>query len=139
MSNLLQNPKKLLDQLRDAIRLKHYSYSTEKTYVHWSKRYILFHNKRHPAEMGAEEIEAFLTHLATDENDPSSTQNLALNALLFLYRNLLQIDLPVPLHALLRAKRSKHLPTVLSKDEVAIPSEAVAKVSVATKTCSLSV
>lgn len=110
--------KKLLDQLRDAIRLKHYSYSTEKTYVRWAKRYILFHNKRHPAEMGAEEIEVFLTQLAKNENGSSSTQNMALNALLFLYRNLLQIDLPVPHHAL-RAKRSEHLPTVLSKDEVA--------------------
>ncbi len=109
--------KKLLDQLRDAIRLKHYSYSTEKSYVHWAKRYILFHNKRHPAEMGAAEIEAFLTHLAKDEKVSSSTQNQALNALLFLYRNVLQMDLPVPLHAL-RAKRSAHLPTVLSKDEV---------------------
>jgi len=110
-------PKKLLDQIRDTIRLKHYSYSTEKTYVHWAKRYILFHNKRHPAEMGAVEIEAFLTHLAKEGNVSSSTQNQALNALLFLYRNVLQIDLPVPLHAL-RAKRSEHLPTVLSKDEV---------------------
>jgi len=110
-------PKKLLDQLRDAIRLKHYSYSTEKTYVHWARRYILFHNKRHPADMGAAEIEAFLTHLAKDENVSSSTQNQALNALLFLYRNVLQMDLPIPLHAL-RAKRSEHLPTVLSKDEV---------------------
>ena len=109
--------RKLLDQLRDAIRLKHYSYSTEKTYVHWAKRYILFHNKRHPAEMGATEIEAFLTHLAKDENVSSSTQNQALNALLFLYRNVLQINLPVPLHAL-RAKRSEHLPTILSKDKV---------------------
>ncbi len=68
--------------------------------------------------MGAAEIEAFLTHLAKDENVSSSTQNQALNALLFLYRNVLQLDLPVPLHAL-RAKRSEHLPTVLSKDEVA--------------------
>jgi len=110
-------PKKLLDQLHDAIRLKHYSYSTEKTYVHWARRYILYHNKRHPAEMGAAEIEDFLTHLAKEENVSSSTQNQALNALLFLYRNVLQIDLPVPLHAL-RAKRSEHLPTVLSKDEV---------------------
>ena len=111
-------PKKLLDQLRDTIRLKHYSYSTEKTYVHWARRYILYHNKRHPAEMGAAEIEAFLTHLAKEGYVSSSTQNQALNALLFLYRNVLQIDLPVPLHAL-RAKRSEHLPTVLSKDEVA--------------------
>ena len=111
-------PKKLLDQLRDTIRLKHYSYSTEKTYVHWARRYILYHNKRHPAEMGAAEIEAFLTYLAKEGYVSSSTQNQALNALLFLYRNVLQIDLPVPLHAL-RAKRSEHLPTVLSKDEVA--------------------
>ena len=111
-------PKKLFDQLRDTIRLKHYSYSTEKTYVHWTRRYILYHNKRHPAEMGAAEIEAFLTYLAKDGYVSSSTQNQALNALLFLYRNVLQIDLPVPLHAL-RAKRSEHLPTVLSKDEVA--------------------
>lgn len=111
-------PKKLLDQLRDTIRLKHYSYSTEKTYVHWARRYILYHNKRHPAEMGAAEIEAFLTYPAKEGYVSSSTQNQALNALLFLYRNVLQIDLPVPLHAL-RAKRSEHLPTVLSKDEVA--------------------
>ena len=109
--------RKLLDQIRDAIRLKHYSYNTEKTYVHWTKRYILFHNKRHPAEMGVVEIEAFLTYLAKEGNVSSSTQNQALNALLFLYRNVLQIDLPVKLHAL-RTKRSEHLPTVLSKDEV---------------------
>lgn len=110
-------PKKLLDQLRDTIRLKHYSYSTEKTYVHWVKRYILFHHRRHPAEMGAAEIEAFLTHLAKDEHVSASTQNQAFNALLFLYRNVLQIDLPVPLQAL-RAKRAQHLPTVLSRGEV---------------------
>jgi len=79
-------PKKLLDQLRDAIRIKHYSYSTEKTYVHWAKRYILFHDKRHPAEMGALEIEAFLSHLAQEANVSASTQNQAFNALLFLYR-----------------------------------------------------
>jgi len=110
-------PKKLLDQLRDAIRIKHYSYSTEKTYVHWAKRYILFHNKRHPAEMGAPEIEAFLSHLAQDANVSASTQNQAFNALLFLYRNVLQIELAIPIHAL-RAKRSQNLPTVLSKSDV---------------------
>lgn len=114
---LTPKPRKLLDQVRDAIRLKHYSYSTEKTYVHWARRYILFHNKRHPVEMGAVEVEAFLTHLAKEGNVSSSTQNQALNALLFLYRNVLQINLPVPIHAL-RAKRSEHLPTILSKDEV---------------------
>lgn len=109
-------PKKLFDQIRDAIRLKHYSYSTEKTYVHWAKRFILFHNKRHPTEMGAVEVEAFLIHLAKDENVSASTQNQALNALLFLYRNVLQKDLAIPIHALC-AKPSEHLPTVLSKEE----------------------
>jgi integron integrase len=113
----LPKPKKLLDQLRDAIRIKHYSYSTEKTYVHWAKRYILFHNNRHPAEMGAPEIEAFLSHLAQEANVSASTQNQAFNALLFLYRNVLQIELATPIHAL-RAKRAQHLPTVLSKTEV---------------------
>ena len=110
-------PKKLLDQLRDAIRIKHYSYSTEKTYVHWAKRYILFHNKRHPAEMGAPEIEAFLSHLAQEANVSASTQNQAFNALLFLYRNVLHVELDVTIHTL-RAKRGQHLPTVLSKTEV---------------------
>jgi integron integrase len=110
-------PKKLLDQLRDAIRIKHYSYSTEKAYAHWAKRYILFHNKRHPAEMGAQEIEAFLSHLAQAGNVSASTQNQAFNALLFIYRNVLHLELEAPLHAL-RAKRAQHLPTVLSKTEV---------------------
>jgi integron integrase len=110
-------PIKLLDQLRDAIRIKHYSYSTEKTYVHWAKRYILYHNMRHPAEMGAPEIEAFLSHLAREAKVSASTQNQAFNALLFLYRNVLQIELATPIHAL-RAKRAQHLPTVLSKTEV---------------------
>lgn len=111
-------PKKLLDQLRDAIRIKHYSYSTENTYVHWAKRYILFHHKRHPTEMGVPEIEAFLTHLAQDLNVAASTQNQAFNALLFLYRNVLHVELDTHIHAL-RAKRAGHLPTVLSKDEAA--------------------
>ena len=109
-------PKKLLDQLRDAIRIKHYAYSTEKTYIHWAKRYILFHNKRHPAEMGIPDIEAFLTHLAQDENVAASTQNQAFNALLFLYRNVLHVELDAPIQAL-RAKRAQHFPIVLSKDE----------------------
>jgi len=110
-------PKKLLDQLRDAVRLKHYSYSTEQTYVYWVKRYILFHNKRHPREMGGPQIEAFLTHLATKGNVAASTQNQALAALLFLYRHVLNMDLDTPSQAL-RAKRPQRLPTVLSKDEV---------------------
>ncbi len=118
MSDLASSkPKKLLDQLRDAIRIKHYAYSTEKTYVHWAKRYILFYNKRHPAEMGAQEIEAFLSYLAQEGNVSASTQNQAFNALLFLYRNVLHLELKAPIHAL-RAKQSQHLPTVLSKNEV---------------------
>jgi integron integrase len=112
-------PKKLLDQLRDAIRIKHYSYSTEKTYVHWAKRYIFFHNKRHPAEMGVPEIEAFLSHLVQEGDVSASTQNQAFNDILFLYRNVLKIELAAPIHAL-RAKRSQRLPTVLSKSEVSL-------------------
>jgi integron integrase len=108
--------KKLLDQVRDAIRLKHYSYRTEETYVQWIRRYILFHNKRHPQEMGVPEIEAFLTHLATVENVAASTQNQAFSALLFLYRQVLQIPLDDRIDAL-RARRSRYLPTVLTPEE----------------------
>jgi integron integrase len=110
-------PKKLLDQVRDAIRLKHYSYRTEQSYVGWIRRYILFHNKRHPNEMGHAEIAAFLTSLAVDGQVSASTQNQALSALLFLYRYVLQQELETPLDAV-RAKRSRYLPTVLTKDEV---------------------
>ncbi len=109
-------PKKLLDQLRDAIRLKHYSIRTENSYVDWIRRYILFHNTRHPSEMGAPEVQAFLTHLAVKENVAASTQNQALSALLFLYREVLKKDLG-PIDAL-RAQKPKRLPTVLTKDEV---------------------
>ena len=110
-------PKKLLDQVRDAIRLKHYSYRTEQSYVGWVQRYILFHNKTHPKDMGGAEVEAFLTHLAVKENVAASTQNQALSALLFLYRYVLHQDLECQLEAV-RAKRSRYLPTVLTKDEV---------------------
>jgi integrase len=109
-------PKKLLDQVRDAIRLKHYSYRTEQTYVGWIRRYILFHDKRHPKDMGAAEVEAFLTHLAVDGNVAASTQNQALCAILFLYNNVLNQELG-KLDAV-RAKRSKYLPTVLTKAEI---------------------
>jgi len=110
-----QHPQKLLDQVRDAIRLKHYSIRTEEAYVNWIKRYIFFHGVRHPAEMGAAEVEAFLTHLAVKENVAASTQNQALSALLFLYREVLHQELG-PVDAL-RAKRPKRLPTVLTKEE----------------------
>jgi integron integrase len=110
-------PKRLLDQVRDAIRLKHYSYRTEQTYVQWIRRYILFHSKRHPNQMGVPEIEAFLTHLAVQEHVAASTQNQALSALLFLYREVLFLPLDARIDAV-RAKPSRKLPTVLTKDEV---------------------
>jgi len=118
-----QNPssspkgKKLLDQLRDAIRAKHYSYRTEQTYVDWCKRYILYHHKRHPAEMGMPEIQAFIIYLANDQNVAASTQNQALSAILFLYRNVLLRDIEFPTD-IVRAKKPERLPTVLTKAEV---------------------
>ncbi len=108
-------PKKLLDQVRDAIRLKHYAYRTEETYVQWIRRYILFHNKRHPKEMGKAEIEAFLTHLAVEGRVSASTQNQALSALLFLYREVLNLEIS-GIDAV-RAKRLQYVPTVLTKEE----------------------
>jgi integrase len=110
-------PRKLLDQVRDQIRLKHYSYRTEQTYVYWIRRYILFNHKRHPAEMGGAELEAFLTHLAVVDQVTASTQNQALNAILFLYRQVLKQDLGISIDAV-RAKRSRYLPTVLTPTEV---------------------
>ena len=110
-------PKKLLDRVRDAIRLKHYSYRTEETYVQWIRRYILFHNKRHPKDMGVPEIEAFLTHLAVKRHVAASTQNQALCALIFLYKQVLQLPLDERIDAI-RAKRSRRLPTVLTVEEV---------------------
>ena len=110
-----ERPKKLLDQVRDAIRLKHYAYRTEETYVQWIKRYILFHNKRHPNEMGTAEIEAFLTHLAVQGQVAASTQNQALSALLFLYHEVLEQEI-ANVDAF-RAKRTHYLPTVLTKAE----------------------
>jgi integrase len=110
-------PRKLLDRVRDAIRVKHYSYKTEKTYVQWIKRYIFFHNIRHPQEMGADEVNQFLTFLAVEEKVAASTQNQALSALLFLYREVLKLELDLDLDAV-RAKRPRNLPTVLTAEEV---------------------
>ena len=110
-------PKKLLEQVSDVIRLKHYSYKTEKSYINWIKRYILFHNKRHPREMGGKEIEEFLTYLAVEENVAASTQNQALSAVLFLYKEVLKQELDLQVDAV-RAKRSRYVPTVLTKEEV---------------------
>lgn len=108
---------KLLDQVRAVLRTRHYSYRTEKTYIEWILRYIRFHDIRHPAEMGATEVEAFLTHLAVERNVAASTQNQALAALLFLYREVLGVDLPW-LEKFTPAKKSSHVPVVLTKDEV---------------------
>jgi len=110
-------PKKLLDQVRDTIRLKHYSYGTEQSYVGWIRRYIMFHDKRHPREMGSEEIEAFLTFLAVDGQVSASTQNQAFSVLLFLYCSVLNLKLDRPLDAI-QAKPSRYLLTILTKNEV---------------------
>jgi integron integrase len=107
---------KLLDRVREQLRLKHYSYRTEETYLHWIKRYILFHKKRHPDDMGDEEIRAFLVHLAEKEQVAASTQNQAFSALLFLYRHILNKELTVDYKSI-GASRSKHLPTVLTKED----------------------
>ena len=110
-------PPKLLDQVRARIRVKHYSIRTEDQYVFWIKRFIYFHDKRHPREMGATEVEAFLSDLAVNGRVAASTQNQALSALLFLYREVLEIQLPW-LDNITRAKPPKHLPVVLTTAEV---------------------
>lgn len=114
---MIKKGRKLLDQVKDVIRLKHYSIRTEDSYVGWIKRFILFHDKRHPKEMGTPEIEAFLTHLAVDEKVASSTQNQAFNAILFLYKQVLKMELDKPINSI-RAKKPRHLPSVLTQAEV---------------------
>lgn len=108
---------RLLDLVRERCRVKHYSIRTEKRYVDWIRRFILFHDKRHPEQMGAPEVEAFLTHLAVNGNVAASTQNQALAALLFLYREVLAIELPW-LDGVTRAKKPPRLPVVLTETEV---------------------
>jgi len=108
---------RLLDEVRRHLRVKHYSLRTEATYLGWIKRFILANGKRHPREMGAAEVEGFLSLLAVKGNVAASTQNQALSALLFLYRVVLGVDLPW-MESVIRAKRSQHVPTVLSRDEV---------------------
>jgi integron integrase len=109
-------PKMLLDVVREVIRLKHYSYRTETSYINWVKRYINFHNRQHPRDMGCAEIEAFLSHLAVDQQVAASTQNQALSALLFLYRDVLKLELDIKVDAI-QAKPSRYLPTVLTNAE----------------------
>ncbi|HEV2131032.1 MAG TPA: integron integrase [Longimicrobiaceae bacterium] len=108
---------KLLDQVRAAARLKHYSLRTEEAYVRWIRRYILFHELRHPADLGPEHVRAFLSHLATEEEVAASTQNQALAALLFLYKVVLERPLG-EISNVVRAKRSRRLPVVLTREEV---------------------
>jgi integron integrase len=117
MNQTTPKPKKLLEQYRDQIRLKQYSPRTEKTYTHWVREYILFHNKRHPREMRVAEINQFITHLVVERKASASTQNQAISAILFLYRNLLNIELDETTLDFIRPKKGKRVPTVLSKDE----------------------
>ena len=116
---MMEQPKrKLLDMVRDKMRLKHYSLSTERTYVHWIKHYIFFHNKKHPLEMEKPEIEQFLTSLAVQKKVSPTTQNQAFSALLFLYKEVLGVDMSSWNIQALRAKERKHIPQVLTKEEV---------------------
>ena len=108
---------KLLDQVRQTVRFKHYSVRTEEVYVDWIKKFIIFHGKRHPSAIGADEVRDFLNHLANRVNVAASTQNQAFSALLFLYREVLRQDLPW-IDDVDRVKRPAKLPTVLTQDEV---------------------
>ena len=108
---------KLLDHVREAIRTRHYSRRTEEAYVHWIRRYIVFHHKTHPSEMGVAEISRFLTFLAVDRHVSASTQNQALSALLFLYKDVLAMSIgDIP--QVVRARTPERLPEVLGRDEV---------------------
>jgi integron integrase len=112
----MEKPK-LLDLVRSRIRLKHMSRRTEEAYVYWIKRFILYFDKRHPREMGEREVERFLTHLAVDEHVAAATQNLALNAIIFLYKHVLECDLG-QIRDVARATRPKRIPVVFSQQEI---------------------
>lgn len=113
---VLPKPK-LLDRVREALRVRHYSRRTEEAYVAWIRRYIFFHGKRHPAELSGPDVTRFLSALAVERHVAASTQNQALSALLFLYRDVLGVELPW-LDDIVRAKRPERLPVVLTRDEV---------------------
>ena len=122
MEQIRENPPveqkpKLLDQVRHALRTRHYAMKTEEAYVHWIKRFIFFHNKRHPKEMGEKEINQFLTHLAVKEKVSASTQNQALCAIVFLYKQVLKIELG-DLGDVTWAKKPKRVPVVFTRKEV---------------------
>src|SRR5262245_13757766 len=114
----VRSDKKLLDQLREALQVKHYSPRTEETYTLWVKNFILYHKKRHPREMGTLEIGQFLTHLAATAQVSSSTQNQAFSAILFLYRHVLHQELDENELAQFRPQKASTVPTVLSVEEV---------------------
>lgn len=116
-ANAATHQPRLMDRVRECMRVAHYSLRTERAYCHWIKAYIHHHGLRHPAEMGAAEVEAYLTHLATERDVSASTQNQALHALLYLYRQVLGIDLPW-LDGITRARESRRIPTVLTQREV---------------------
>jgi integron integrase len=111
------SPPRLLDQMRENIRLRHYSLRTERSYMDWVRRYVRFHGLKHPRELGAEHVTAFLSSLANQRNVSASTQNQALAAILFLYRDVMRVELPW-LHELTRARRPRKLPVVLTRTEV---------------------
>jgi len=110
-------PKKLLEQVSDSIRRKQYSRKTEQAYINWIRRYILFHNKTHPKDMGVVEVEKYLTHLAAERQVAASTQNQALSAILFLYKEVLKTPMTTSFQ-FIGAKKPKRLPVVLTKGEV---------------------
>ena len=112
----MNSPPRLMDSVRAAIRVRHYSFRTEKAYVDWIRRFILFNRKRHPRDMGGPEVAAFLNHLASDRRVSSATQAQALAALLFLYKRVINVDLPW-IGDVVRAHRPKRLPTVLTREE----------------------
>ena len=113
---MTEKPKKLLDQVRDTLRRKQYAYRTEDTYTNWIKEYILFHDKKHPKNMGENEVLAFLSYLAKERKVAASTQNQALSAILFLYKEVLKNPLNMS-DAYVGARRSRNIPVVLTKEE----------------------
>jgi integrase len=112
----MPDPPRLLEQVRHAIRFRHYSFATEKAYVQWTKRFVLENDRRHPRDMGAEEVKSFLSGLAVNQNVSSSTQNQALSAILFLYRQVLEIELEW-MDDIVRAKRERRIPVVFTQRE----------------------
>ena len=110
----MESQPRLLDQMREVLRLKHLSYRTEESYVSWVKRFIVFHGKRHPKDLGVPEIRAFLSYLATHEQVAASTQNSALNALLFLYRSVLTLQRHLPISHFISIRYGIFMSSVLT-------------------------